>query len=59
MSFNRGVVAAVRCDITSHWLVKAEFQRNRGTAFLLVQNAPASGYEEYWNLFALKTTFDF
>lgn len=52
-SFNRGVVVALRYDVTDHWLIKAEFQRNRGTAFV------DEGDEEYWNLFALKTTFDF
>ena len=58
-SFTRGAVLALRCDITSHWLVKAEFQRNRGTALLDPKYAPPSGYDEYWNLLALKTTFDF
>lgn len=52
-SFNRGVVVALRCDITDHWLIKGEFQRNRGTAFV------SDGDDEYWSLFAVKTTFDF
>ena len=48
-----GYIAALRWDVTDHWLVKAEFQRNKGTKLA------SSGTEEYWNLFALKTTFDF
>ncbi len=46
-------IVALRCDITDHWLVKAEFQRNKGT------HLATTGTEEYWNVFALKTTFDF
>lgn len=56
-SFNRGVAFAVRYDVTDHWLIKGEFQRNRGTAFVADVDNPEN--EEYWNLFALKTTFDF
>jgi hypothetical protein len=48
-----GTIAALRWDVTDHWLVKAEFQRNKGSKLA------SSGTEEYWNLFALKTTFDF
>lgn len=46
-------IFALRCDITEHWLVKAEFQRNKGTL------DATTGTQEFWNLFALKTTFDF
>lgn len=56
--FKRGAVAALRFDPTEHWLIKAEFQRNRGTLGVYGQDNP-NGMSEYWNLFTVKTTYDF
>jgi len=57
-SFRRGAVIALRFDPTEHWLIKAEFQRNRGTLGVAPRDNP-DGTSEYWNEFALKTTYDF
>lgn len=57
-NFKRGAVAALRFDPTEHWLIKAEFQRNRGTLGVYGQENPG-GVSEYWNLFTVKTTYDF
>ena len=56
--FKRGAVVALRFDPTEHWLIKAEFQRNRGTLGVYGQDNP-DGVSEYWNLFTVKTTYDF
>jgi hypothetical protein len=56
--FKRAGIVALRFDPTEHWLIKAEFQRNCGTLGLYSPENP-NGKSEYWNLFALKTTFDF
>lgn len=56
--FKRAAVIALRFDPTEHWLIKAEFQRNRGTLGVYGQDNPA-GTSEYWNLFTIKTTYDF
>lgn len=53
----RGVSLGVRFDPTPHWLIKAEFQRNKGTSLVDYGESPTPGL--YWNLFAIKTTFDF
>ena len=55
---HRGMSFALRFDPIEHWLIKAEFQRNRGTLNVSTADNPA-GLSEYWNMFALKTTFDF
>lgn len=55
---HRGVTFAVRFDPIPHWLIKAEFQRTRGTLNIAARDNP-DGMSLYWNLFALKTTFDF
>ncbi len=57
-SFHRGGMLAIRYDVTEHFLVKVEFQRNRGT-LLIDSNDNPDGESLYWNVFALKTTFDF
>ena len=56
--FKRAAVLAMRFDPTEHWLIKAEFQRNRGTLGVYGQENP-DGISEYWNLFTVKTTYDF
>jgi hypothetical protein len=56
--YHRGLVAAIRYDIADHFLVKAEFQRNRGTLLVNSSDNP-DGTEELWNLFSLKTSYDF
>ncbi len=56
--YHRGLVAAVRYDIAEHFLVKVEYQRNRGLMLVQSHDNP-NGMEEYWNQFALKTTYDF
>jgi hypothetical protein len=53
----RGVALGVRFDPTQHWLIKAEFQRNKGTSLVDYGENATPGL--YWNLFAIKTTFDF
>ncbi len=57
-SFHRGAILAVRYDVTEHFLVKVEFQLNRGTLLIDSMDNP-EGESLYWNVFALKTTFDF
>ena len=57
-NFKRAAVLALRFDPTEHWLIKAEFQRNRGTLGVYGQDNP-NGTSEYWNLFTVKTTYDF
>jgi hypothetical protein len=56
--FRRTAGVALRFDPTENWLIKAEFQRNRGTLGLDRNDNP-EGMSEYWNLLAIKTTFDF
>ncbi len=56
--FKRAGIIALRFDPTEHWLIKAEFQRNCGALGLYAPENP-NGMTEYWNLFAVKTTFDF
>jgi len=53
----RGFLVAVRYDPAPHWLIKAEFERNRGNA--VTDTSDPTHLSLYWNLFALKTTFDF
>lgn len=55
---HRGYCTAVRYDVTQHFLLKAEFERNSGS-FLLSGKDNPNGEEKYWNLFAVKGTFDF
>lgn len=57
----RSVGVAASWSITSHWLIKAEMQRIKGTYFLRAADQPTPGQfeSEYWTLFALKTAFDF
>jgi opacity protein-like surface antigen len=51
--------AAVRFDITDHWLIKAEYQWTHGEDLLRSAEQPDGTREEIWSLFAIKTTFDF
>jgi opacity protein-like surface antigen len=51
--------AAVRYDVTDHWLIKAEYQWTRGTGLLSAAEQEDGTLEETWGYFALKTTFDF
>ncbi len=57
-SEHRGWSAALRYDIFSNWLVKAEWQSSRGTQQLYGSENP-EGEKYTWNMFALKTTVDF
>ncbi len=50
---------AVRYDINSNWLVKAEVQMNNGTAGLDGGSDPGPAGEEDWMLYALRTTVYF
>ena len=52
------IALSLRYDVTDHFLIKAEFERNKG--YLGTRSADQSqSREEYWNLMAIKTTFDF
>lgn len=51
--------AAVRYDITDHWLIKAEYQWTHGDDLLRGAEQEDGTTEEIWSFFALKTTFDF
>lgn len=51
--------AALRYDVTNHWLIKAEYQWTHGTGLLSVADQEDGTLEETWGYFALKTTFDF
>ena len=52
------IALSLRYDVTDHFLLKAEFERNKG--YLGARPAQETQpHEEFWNLFALKTTFDF
>jgi hypothetical protein len=51
--------AAVRYDITDHWLIKAEYQWTHGTSILRVAEQPDGTIEDIWSYVAIKTTFDF
>ena len=52
------IALSLRYDISDHFLIKAEFERNRG--YLGTRSADQTqAREEYWNLMAIKTTFDF
>lgn len=55
---HRGFSFALRFDPIEHWLIKAEFQRNSGTLNVSTRDNP-DGLSKNWNMFALKTTFDF
>lgn len=55
---HRAVSIALRFDPVDHWLIKVEYQRIAGTMNIARADNP-QGMSEYWNLFALKTTFDF
>lgn len=55
---HRGWSAALRYDIFSNWLVKAEWQSIRGTQQLYSSENP-EGAKYTWNMLALKTTVDF
>lgn len=57
-NWHRGASAALRWDVTDHFLLKGEFQRNRGGYLLAAADNP-DGEEKYWNLMAVKATFDF
>lgn len=56
---HRGLSFSLRFDPVEHWLIKAEFQRNRGTALLNGYDNPSGYQSQWWNLVAVKTTFDF
>ena len=49
---------AARWGITANWSVKAEYQHMIGVGGALSVDNP-DGLEDHWDLFALKTTFDF
>ena len=51
--------AAVRYDVTEHWLIKAEYQWTHGKGLLRSAEQPDGTTEEIWSFIALKTTFDF
>jgi len=51
--------AAIRFDVTEHWLIKAEYQWTHGDGLLRASEQADGTREEIWSLFALKTTFDF
>jgi hypothetical protein len=56
---HRGASIALRFDPIDHWLIKAEFQRNRGTALLNSFDNPNGYPSRWWNMVAIKTTYDF
>lgn len=49
---------AARWGITAHWSIKAEYQHMIGAGAALRVDNP-DGVQDHWDLFALKTTFDF
>lgn len=51
--------AAVRFDVTDHWLIKAEYQWTHGSGPVSAAEQEDGTVEEIWSYFALKTTFDF
>lgn len=51
--------AAVRYDITDHWLIKAEYQWTHGDSLLRLAEQQDGTTEEIWSYLAIKTTFDF
>jgi opacity protein-like surface antigen len=51
--------AALRYDITDHWLVKAEYQWTHGLGPVSAAEQGDGTTEEIWSYVALKTTFDF
>lgn len=57
-STTTGWTAAMRYDISGHWLVKGEFQQMRGTNSLVASENP-DGLPNVWRILAVKTTVDF
>lgn len=51
--------AAVRFDVTDHWLIKAEYQWTHGSGPVSAAEQEDGTVEEIWSYFAIKTTFDF
>jgi hypothetical protein len=52
------IALSLRYDVTDHFLIKAEFERSKG--YLGTRSGDQTqAREEYWNLMAIKTTFDF
>lgn len=51
--------AAVRFDVTDHWLIKAEYQWTHGAGPLRSAEQEDGTIEEIWSYVAVKTTFDF
>jgi hypothetical protein len=49
---------STRFDITDFWLLKVEVHFIDGVALAYPIDNP-DGYEKTWNLFAVKTTFNF
>jgi hypothetical protein len=58
--YNRAqrVILGLRYDLTEHWLVKAEWHGVQGTYGVFDRDNP-DGTQDYWQMFALKTTVDF
>jgi len=58
--FSRILTLGLRWDISPHWMVRAEVQRNRGTFVLSPRENPDFWQrEEYWDLFAVQAVFRF
>ena len=51
--------AAVRYDVTDHWLIKAEYRWTHGGSMLRVAEQSDGTTEKVWSYLAVKTTFDF
>jgi hypothetical protein len=51
--------AAVRYDVTDHWLIKAEYQWTHGVGPAVAAEQGDGTLEDIWSYVAIKTTFDF
>jgi hypothetical protein len=58
--YNRAqrLILGLRYDLTEHWLIKAEWHGVQGTYGVFDVDNP-NGTDDYWQMFALKTTVDF
>ncbi len=58
--FTKAMTAGVRWDITSHVMIRAEYQRHIGTFDLSIRENPdPTQLEKHWDLFAIQAAFRF
>ncbi len=60
MAYAKDWMAGLRWDITSSWMIRAEYHRVHGTAWLAhSDNLDSSATKQDWNLYALQLSYRF